>query len=100
VLIQTEPSGASLIMDGAIVGRTPAQFPRPESGQRQLELRLEGYQRQVVRIGADSGDQVHVTLRREVKAPVKKPVAAATKKPEPKIDKPTRKSEVVDPWAN
>jgi serine/threonine protein kinase len=101
VHIDSVPSGAALVMDGAIVGSTPAQFPLPESGQRQLELRLDGYQREIVRIVPDSPGELSVVLkRREVKAPAKKPaVVAPAKKPDTKPDKP-RKSEVVDPWAN
>jgi serine/threonine protein kinase len=101
VQLDSVPSGAALVMDGAIVGKTPAEFPRPEAGLREVELRLDGYQREVVRIAADSPAALSVTLKkREVKAPVKKPVAAATKKPESRPEPKPRKSEVVDPWAN
>ena len=102
VRIHSTPSGATLVMDGAIVGSTPAQFPRPSAGVRVLELRLDGYARENVRVASDSPAELNVVLKKRGSerpaAPVKKPAAKPEPKPEP-VKKP-RASEVVDPWAN
>jgi tRNA A-37 threonylcarbamoyl transferase component Bud32 len=103
VLLDSTPSGATLVMDGAIVGRTPAQFPRPSSGVRVVELRLDGYGRESVKVSAASPDQLNVALKRrgsDRPAPAKTKKAPAAKS-EPKTEsKKTPRSEVVDPWAN
>jgi hypothetical protein len=104
VRIDSTPTGATLVMDGAIVGSTPAQFPRPASGVRVLELRLDGYGRESVRVAADSPAELKVVLKKrasERPAPPKKNTAAKTEpKPKAEPSKKIRPSEVVDPWAN
>ncbi len=102
VVIESDPAGATMVMDGAIVGSTPARFPVPESGTRAIELRYDGYTKEIVRITPDSPSIVHVTLRKRVA------VVAAPKPPKPSRPEPVRPSprrpripsEVVDPWAN
>jgi hypothetical protein len=96
------PSGATLVLDGAILGITPAMFPKPKGGSRTLELRLDGYQRETLLISPNSQNVLHVALRKR-ESP-HKPVSK--KAPEPKTQhvEPVRRrrsqSEVVDPWAN
>jgi tRNA A-37 threonylcarbamoyl transferase component Bud32 len=99
--ITTEPDGAAIVMDGAIIGHTPAQLPRFE-GSRLLELRLEGFLSENVRISPSSPDQFHIRLRRrppagtsrqQATAAAKRPPVAPTPSPRPRV-----KSEVVDPW--
>jgi hypothetical protein len=102
VTVQSVPSGATLVLDGAIVGTTPAKFPKPDTGVRTLELRLEGYQRETVAIGPDTQSVLSVSLRKrfEVVKPTRPPRAP---QPAPATHRaPTRRSgsEVVDPWAN
>jgi len=102
VVIESEPTGATMVMDGAIVGSTPARFPVPDTGSRAVELRYDGYTKENVRITPDSPPIVHVVLRKRVT------VVAAPKPPPPPPEpvRPARKrqprmpSEVVDPWAN
>ena len=106
VRIDSTPSGATLVMDGAIVGSTPAQFPRPSAGARTLELRLDGYGRESVRVAADSPAELNVVLKKrggeQAPAGGKKKPADKPKQSEPKPEpsKKTPRSEVVDPWAN
>jgi serine/threonine protein kinase len=102
VTVQSVPSGATLVLDGAIVGTTPAMFPKPERGVRTLELRLDGYQRETLAISPDTQSVLSVSLRKrfEVVKPTRPPRAA---QPAPATHRaPTRRSgsEVVDPWAN
>jgi serine/threonine protein kinase len=100
VTVQSVPSGATLVLDGAIVGTTPAMFPRPKSGARTLELRLDGYQRETLLINGDTQSVLKVALRRREVA--RKP--AVRKADEPKPQQPVRRrrgsTEVVDPWAD
>jgi serine/threonine-protein kinase len=104
VRIDSTPTGATLVMDGAIVGSTPAQFPRPASGVRVLELRLDGYGRESVRVAADSPAELKVVLKKRASerpaAPKKKTAAKTEPKPKAEPSKKIRPSEVVDPWAN
>jgi serine/threonine-protein kinase len=103
VVVDSDPSGVTVVMDGAIVGSTPVRLPRPRSGQRSLELRHDGYQRQRVDIDAQSPAVLRVTLRKRV-APAKvvaKPSSVApAPKPSASRKTPQKASEVVDPWAN
>jgi serine/threonine-protein kinase len=101
VTVQSEPSGATLVLDGAIVGTTPAMFPKPQSGARTLELRLDGYQRETLLINADTQSVLRIPLRRRDAAhkPAKK-----VADPKPQRAEPQRRrrgsTEVVDPWAD
>jgi len=102
VLLESEPTGATVVMDGAIVGTTPARFPRPESGARELELRLDGYTKELVRVTSLSPASLSVRLRKRVATAPPRPTPAPTPvapKPAPN-KKPRIGSEVVDPWAN
>jgi eukaryotic-like serine/threonine-protein kinase len=103
ITIASEPSGAELIIDGAIIGRTPATLARPSQGERTFELRLAGHQREPLRVHADSPSTLTIALRKQaVATPAKKKLAAPSEaKPAPTQG--TRKrmnSEVVDPWAD
>jgi serine/threonine protein kinase len=100
VTVQSVPSGATLVIDGAIVGTTPAMFPKPKAGSRTLELRLDGYQRETLLINADTQSVLKVPLhKREV---ARRPARKA-EEPKPQEPKPQRRrrntTEVVDPWA-
>jgi serine/threonine-protein kinase len=98
VTIHSQPSGATLVMDGAIVGSTPAQFPRPESGARALELRLDGYQTERVVVASGTPADLNVQLKRRSSsrpAPAAKPAAAPAEAPKRRR---TERTEVVDPW--
>ncbi len=110
IRVVSYPSGAALVIDGAILGYTPAQFPRPTSGTRQLELRLEGYITEAVHIAADSPTELRQQLRPKPALPVArakpasspvveapKPVAPQPKPAAPRSARP-RNTEVLDPW--
>jgi hypothetical protein len=93
--ITSEPTGADIVLDGAIIGRTPGYLPSADSEGKTVELRLSGYQTERVVLGAALARQLPITL--------KKRVAPVTKKPAPPAAAPARRrrnSEVVDPWAN
>lgn len=108
VLVESEPTGATVVMDGAIVGQTPARFPRPESGERSIELRLEGYGKETVRLTSTSPSQLHVALKKRAvtttrapkPTPVASPASSSTNSNNSKATKKRKVSEVVDPWAN
>jgi len=102
VTITSEPSGAALVMDGAILGYTPAELPRVEQGSRLLELRLEGFVTEPVRLLPSTSAVFQVRLRKAPKA-----VSGASAKPsavspspaqEPKASRARLKSDIVDPW--
>ena len=101
VTVKSTPSGATLVLDGAIVGTTPAMFPKPKAGTRTLELRHDGYQRETLVIGPETADILELTLRKRAAARPERPAKAPASKPKPAANKPRRtSSEVVDPWAN
>jgi serine/threonine-protein kinase len=102
VTVKSVPGGATLVLDGAIVGTTPAMFPKPKSGSRTLELRLDGYQRETLLINPQTQSVLEVALRKRVQA-AKAPKTAPA--PAPRAQEHARPrtrtgSEVVDPWAN
>ena len=97
--IDTVPSGAEVIIDGAIIGRTPATLPRPHTGERSVELRLPGYTREVVTLRSTSATPQRIALRRAATA--KKAVTPSATPPVQKQSGRKRiTSEVVDPWAD
>jgi hypothetical protein len=101
VTVQSVPSGATLVLDGAIVGTTPAMFPKPKSGTRTLELRLDGYQRETIAISAETQSTLQIALRKRLE--VVRPNRPARVEPATTTHRsPGRRSttEVVDPWAN
>jgi len=100
VTVQSVPSGATLVLDGAIVGTTPAMFPKPRTGSRTLELRLDGYQRETLLINADTQSVLEIPLRKRTASTPKPKNPAAAPSAEPKPKGRHSGSEVVDPWAN
>jgi hypothetical protein len=62
-LIATEPSGAELLLGGAVLGNTPVAVARPSSGEETYLLRMTGFEWQLVRISAQSGGAIRVTMR-------------------------------------
>lgn len=53
--IDSNPSGASVLIDGIEMGRTPATFPlkRPGLGSKTVMLRLEGYEPRTFELQTD-----------------------------------------------
>jgi hypothetical protein len=66
-VIATEPSGAELLLDGAVIGNTPLEVVRPQRGQPELRytVRLRGFGEQLVQLGSDSQPAIRVTLKPE-----------------------------------
>jgi eukaryotic-like serine/threonine-protein kinase len=103
VTIQSDPPGAELYKDKALLGNTPFPLRKPKEGERlELELRLHGYEDKSFSITALTRDELKVTLakrrERQVAPPKREPAPA--KPPKPKVEKPRRgvDTEVLDPW--
>ena len=114
--ILSEPTGAQVVVGGAIVGNTPVRVPLPEgSDSRDLTIRLRRYEPEQVRLTAASPEEIVLTLRSEStrsrrvgSRPTKRrPVVTAAPPPPTPPPPPTKtvrqrpviRSEVVDPWA-
>jgi predicted Ser/Thr protein kinase len=103
VALTSNPSGATITADGAIIGTTPASLARPVEGSVLLELRADGYQRETVRLDARSPVVLAVSLRKLPSSAVHRSA------PTPAVHQPARsvpraasgagQSELVDPWA-
>jgi serine/threonine-protein kinase len=61
VVIETEPEGAEVLIDGAIVGNTPARVPLPDTTAT-LEVRFRGYEPQQIQLSPASPENIRVTL--------------------------------------
>jgi tRNA A-37 threonylcarbamoyl transferase component Bud32 len=111
--ISSDPSGAEVILDGAIVGNTPVRLPAPEAGERVARVQLRGYQPSSVMLAAGSPETVRIELEpvQVATAPAARPAHApraphATTTPartQPTTPTPPSRrtsstSEVVDPW--
>jgi hypothetical protein len=70
-VIATEPSGAELLLDGAVVGNTPLEVIRPQQGQTEhtYVVRLRGFSQELVRLSTDSQPAIRVTLTPETGVP-------------------------------
>lgn len=67
-LISTEPSGAELLVGGAVIGNTPLEVRRPGQGEELYLLRLRGFEPQMVKVSRHSREAMHITL-----APIPEP---------------------------
>ncbi len=94
IALESRPSGAAVVQQGVIVGRTPIALQRPPSGARAVELRLEGFANENIELRADSPAALSVSLRKR-SAPAKRSTPAAAKHPRRRLG-----SEVLDPWGN
>jgi len=110
VHITSEPPEAEVLLDGVMVGNTPVDLPRPDTGTQTVTLRLRGHEESTVQISPQTGDSLSLTLERDRPAPsgrrsrpIPQPVvqpAAPAPAPAPVRPPPRpRTSEVVDPWA-
>jgi serine/threonine-protein kinase len=64
VEVSSEPVGAEVLIDGAVLGTTPVRIPRPTSGERTVVVRMRGYEEARVMVSALSGETLRVELRR------------------------------------
>ncbi len=62
-LIATEPSGAELVHDNAVIGNTPLEVVRPTEGEVLYTLRLKGFEPQLVRVTGATHSAIHITLQ-------------------------------------
>jgi len=60
--LRSEPAGAEVVVNGAVVGNTPVRVARASSDV-DYTLRLPGYESKVVRVGSQSPATIAVTLR-------------------------------------
>jgi hypothetical protein len=75
-IISTEPNGAELLLNGAVIGNTPLEVERPAQGDAMYTIRFPGFEPQMVRITSTSRDAIQITL---VPAPEPAPAPAAKK---------------------
>ena len=69
VTISSEPTGAELYRDDALLGNTPFPIQKPKDNERiDLEVRLSGYDSKAFSITAITRDELNVTLDKQ-KAP-------------------------------
>jgi hypothetical protein len=73
-LIATEPTGAELLLDGAVLGNTPLEVARPAQGDSLYIVRMRGFEQQMVRITSTTHEAIHITL-----TPAPEPAAPAPK---------------------
>jgi predicted Ser/Thr protein kinase len=64
VEVSSEPAGAEVLLDGAVLGTTPVRIPRPTSGERTVVVRMRGYEEARVMVSALSDETLRVALRR------------------------------------
>jgi serine/threonine-protein kinase len=103
VTIRSQPEGAELYRDGALLENTPATLIKPEEGETiELELRKSGYRNKTFSITSLTGDDLTVSLdrkkvRKTYRKP-KKPAGSRTAPTPPKKPKQRPQTEVLDPW--
>ncbi|MET0388179.1 MAG: PEGA domain-containing protein [Polyangiales bacterium] len=61
--LRSEPAGAEVAVNGAVVGNTPVRVARSDNDV-DYTLRMPGYEPQVVRVGSQSPGSIAVTLHR------------------------------------
>src|SRR5262249_48077502 len=76
--IDTDPSGATVIVDGEVKGTTPLELERPRGDAKvHIEIRFAGYQPLAQDLKPDRDQRLLLALAKEVK----KPSTSTTKKP-------------------
>ena len=111
--LASEPAGALVLVDGAIIGNTPIELERPPEGEQLLvEVRQRGFESQTVNVSQRSAGRLDLVLE-----PQSARAARARRRASPSVDTasmatpmaepapppsmaPAVPSEVVDPWAN
>jgi hypothetical protein len=114
IQIVSDPPGASVLIDGVLVGNTPLHLPVPREGERVVRLELRGYEASRVTLSAASPDLLRVSLTpastvsaggsRASRGVRNHRSSASTDRAPTGTGATTtafrRGSEVVDPWAN
>lgn len=112
VVVDSQPSGAEVVSDGAVIGNTPFRVVRPAQGEeRALLLRFSGYESAPLALTSESPSEIRVALARRVATPSRAPtkVRSVPRSPEnASAPEPERvrvpalspsNLDVVDPWA-
>lgn len=114
VEVRSDPPGAEVVVDGAVIGNTPMALRRPpDDGERELELRLRDHRPTTLRIGpgtpasttavlvaateAEPGASRPPASRRSPRPPASTPPAAMEVQAPPAEEHPSVQG-VVDPW--
>lgn len=103
VLLRSEPEGAEVFIDGALIGSTPLSLPRPD---RAMLVRVEapGYQARMLTLRPMSDDEVLAHLSRVPRGRRPRRSMEQAPQPEPQAQpspmERRRVREVVDPWAD
>jgi serine/threonine-protein kinase len=124
VALESIPAGAQVLVDGVILGTTPADVPLPpEGGTRSVEVRLAGHLSQTLTLEHGSAGPMTVQLQAVAAAPaagavvlgrprrgrssssavsavVDPPPPVVREAPPPRRQRTAAPSEVLDPWAN
>ncbi|MFO0686641.1 MAG: protein kinase [Sandaracinus sp.] len=108
VQIQSDPPGAEVLVDDALVGNTPVRVPRPTAGERSVTIRLRGYEDSRAILTSMSDETLSVTLHRasgggghrphETSTSTAPPPSTTTAPPPSTTSGHHSQSEVVDPW--
>ncbi len=113
-VLGSDPAGALVLLDGAIIGNTPLEIDRPTEGQLLVEVRNRGYETQTVSVTPSSPERLDVVLepeestsrrrRRRRRSPTMEsaPMESAPMETTPTMMSQMNvnvSSEVVDPWA-
>jgi hypothetical protein len=61
-LLATEPSGAELLLGGAVLGNTPLTVTCPDDGERLYVVRMHGFVTEMVRVTPESGATIRLSL--------------------------------------
>ena len=100
IRVDSVPPRAVVLVEGAVVGTTPIEIPRPREGELLVELRARGHLPRSLSLSRATGEEVVASLER-----TRRSNRASDDVPEtPLVTPPTRMrqrlpSEVVDPWA-
>ena len=105
VTIATQPVGAEVYKQGALLGNAPLAIDRPEGEQSvELEVRMAGYAAKTFAITRMTSEELNITLAKVKRRATAKPHAKDTApakteaKPAPVKTKRRVQSEVLDPW--
>lgn len=85
ITVESAPRTARVFdPEGALLGDTPLELPRPERGERiTIELRSEGFETQSVMLSHLSAERVRITLARRAHGRRARPSASGAHEPAP-----------------
>lgn len=81
VRVTSEPSGAEVLVDGEVVGRTPVELERPAGEARGFVVRLRGYEDVTVRTTGAGDEVLHALMVPERRPALPAPVAVPAARP-------------------